>query len=93
MLTVRKKGTIILLATEYCNQKGGRNILAKITLAAARVNAGFTQEQLAERIGVTRKTYANWENGKTKIKPGFLYAFCVLTGFSVDDILLPKEYA
>lgn len=67
--------------------------MAKITLAAARVNAGLTQEQLAEKLGVTRKTYANWETGKTEIKPAYLYAFCGFTGFSVDDILLPKEYA
>lgn len=67
--------------------------MAKITLAAARVSAGFTQEQLAEKIGVTRKTLAQWESGKTEIKPANLYAFCGHTGFSVDDILLPKEYA
>ena len=67
--------------------------MAKITLEAARVSAGFTQEQLAKKMGVTRKTIAKWEKGQTRIKPAFLYAFCGFTGFSVDDILLPTEYA
>lgn len=67
--------------------------MAKITLAAARVSAGLTQEQLAEKMGVTRKTITKWETGKTRIKPAYLYAFCGFTGFSVDDILLPEKYA
>ena len=67
--------------------------MAKITLAAARVSAGFTQEQLAEKMGVTRKTLWKWENGKTRSKPAYLFTFCGLTGFSVDDILLPDKYA
>ena len=33
-----------------------------------RKNAGLTQEQLAEKIGVTTVSVQNWENGKTKIK-------------------------
>lgn len=29
----------------------------------ARLNAGFTQEQSAETLGVSRQTISNWENG------------------------------
>lgn len=36
----------------------------KITLRAARVNAGLKQTQAAEKLGVTRDTNSNWENGK-----------------------------
>ena len=36
----------------------------KITLAAARYNAGFTQESAAKKIGVSKNTLNNWENGK-----------------------------
>lgn len=67
--------------------------MAKITLAAARVNAGFSQEKLAEKLSVSRSTIANWESGKTEISALNLSAFCKLTGFNMDDILLPKEYA
>lgn len=30
-------------------------------IAAERARAGMTQEQLADRLGVTRKTLYNWE--------------------------------
>lgn len=66
--------------------------MAKITLAAARINAGYSQENLAKLIGVTRSTLARWETGKTEIKAKYLCAFCKHTGFSVEDILLPKKY-
>lgn len=39
--------------------------LPKISLKAARVNAGLTQEQAAEVIGVSVKTIQNWENNTT----------------------------
>jgi len=34
-------------------------------LKKARTSAGITQEQVAEKIGVSRQTISNWENGKT----------------------------
>lgn len=65
--------------------------MAKITLEAARVNAGLTQSQLAKEMGVSRQSVFDWENGKREMKTAYVYAFCQLTGFSVDDILLPKK--
>ena len=35
----------------------------KISLAAARVNAGLTQAETAEKMGVTKRTIINWEKG------------------------------
>ena len=63
--------------------------MAKITMEAARVNAGFTQATLADKMGVSRSTVIDWESGKREIKTAYLYMFCRLTGFSEDDILLP----
>ena len=34
-------------------------------LQQLRMDAGLTQEQAAEALGVTRQTVSNWENGKT----------------------------
>ena len=65
--------------------------MAKITMEAARVNAGLTQAELAEKMGVSRATVINWESGKSEIKTAYLYMFCGLTGFSEDDILLPVK--
>lgn len=36
----------------------------QITLEAARVNAGMTQEQAAVYMGVDRSTIRRWEKGK-----------------------------
>lgn len=67
--------------------------MAKLTLAAVRVNANLTQEKLADELGVTRKMVADWESGKAEMRPAYLMAICYLTGFSVDDISLPERYA
>lgn len=40
----------------------------KISLKAARINAGMNQTQAAERIGVTKETIINWEKNKTEPK-------------------------
>lgn len=34
-------------------------------LKDARVKAGLTQEQVAEKVMVSRQTISNWENGKS----------------------------
>lgn len=60
-----------------------------ITLAAARISAGLTQEKLANKLGVSRDLVAKMETGKVKVKPVYLYAICHVTGFSESDILLP----
>ena len=37
----------------------------KISLKAARINAGLTQSEAAEQFGVSVSTIKNWESGKT----------------------------
>ena len=37
----------------------------QITLKAARTNASLTQNEAAERIGVTVDTIGNWERGRS----------------------------
>ena len=64
--------------------------MAKIPLKAARVAANLTQEELAERMSVSRASINNWENGRAEIKPAFLCMYCQITGFDVDDIILPE---
>lgn len=61
----------------------------KITLEAARVNVGKTQQDVATQIGVTRYTIMNWENGK--IVPGVpqMSMLSKLYGVPIDNIFLP----
>ena len=40
----------------------GKDTAAR-SIKAARVMADMTQEEAAERIGVSRKTLSDWENG------------------------------
>lgn len=65
----------------------------KITLKAARVNAGMTQGEAAEKAGVTIQTLCSWENGKTEPSPLNVFGLCSIYGISVDNIFLPKKLA
>lgn len=63
----------------------------KISLAAARVNAGLTQEDVAKKMHVAKNTVLFWEKGKTKIKPAQLEMYCRICGISTDFIFLQYE--
>ena len=60
--------------------------MLKITLKAARINAGFTLEQVANRLNVTVSTVRNWENGNTEPKINQAYELCELYCVSLDSI-------
>lgn len=72
-------------------QKGGE-CMARITLKAARINAGLTQDELAEKLGISRNYYQKLESGQAEMRPVYLYGLCQVLGFGVDDIILPSEY-
>lgn len=40
----------------------------RISLAAARVNAGYTQDEVSQILHVSRTTIVNWEKGKSEPK-------------------------
>ncbi len=62
--------------------------MIQITLAAARVNAGFTQTQAAHELGVTKTTILNWEKGRTEPKATQMDAISKVYGISKDAIFL-----
>lgn len=61
----------------------------KISLAAARVNAKLTQEDVAKEMGVSKNTIVNWENGKVEMKPAQFKMYCMVVGAPEDIIFLP----
>ena len=65
--------------------------LARFTVAGARVNAGYTQAGLADKMGVSRATINAWENDRAEMKPHHVYAFCYVVGISKDDLILPAR--
>ena len=52
-----------------------------------RASLGLSQEDLAEKIGVTRQTIANWEKGKTYPDIGSVLKLSDLYNVSLDELL------
>ena len=67
--------------------------MPKVTIAGARVTKGWSQTELAEKLGVSRAAVQKWEAGKTDIRVSYLKQIADLTGFELNDFILPKEYA
>ena len=66
--------------------------MLKITLAAARVNAGFTQKEVADMLDVSNKTICSWDKGKSFPAPRQIDMLCELYGISYDNIIfLPSD--
>ena len=63
----------------------------QITLAAARVNANLTQEDVSKRLHVNKQTVVNWENGRTVPTFIVLTALSNLYGIPIDNIILPTK--
>lgn len=61
--------------------------MKKITLKAARVNAGYSQREAAERLGISNKTLCSWENGKTFPDQPMIEKLCELYGVTYDMIV------
>lgn len=58
----------------------------RLTIKAARINKGFTQNDFAKAIGVSKKTVHSWENGKTMPKLEKIELICSTLGVKYDDI-------
>ena len=64
----------------------------KISLRAARVNAGYSQKEAADLLGISNKTLGNWENGITFPPVDKIPAICQLYGVSYDNLnFLPVD--
>lgn len=61
--------------------------MSRVTLKAARVNAGYTQKEVAKMLKVSNKTVSLWECGKTMPKINMVNSICSLYGMSYDDII------
>lgn len=63
----------------------------QISLAAARVNAGLTQEDVARKIHVGKQTVGNWEKGRAIPSFTALNVLSDLYKIPMDNIFLPSE--
>lgn len=62
----------------------------QITLKAARINRGVTQNEAGKALKVGRSTVGSWEKGKTFPRADQMLALCALYGVTVDGIAMPK---
>ena len=72
----------------------------QISLAAARVNANLSQEEVAKKLGKSKQTIINWEKGRTA--PGIIeiealekiynipWSNIFLPSYSTNSILIEK---
>lgn len=66
--------------------------MVKISMRAARVNAGLSQKEAATRLGVSNKTIGNWENGVTFPPADKILEICKLYSVSYDNLnFLPDD--
>lgn len=63
----------------------------KISLAAARVNAGMTQQDDADKLRVNRCTVNAWETGKTKPGPLVMMALSKIYDIPMDFLRVPEK--
>ena len=56
-------------------------------IRAYRKERKWTQEELAEQIGVERSAVAKWESGKSQPQAARLIALAEIFGCTVDEIL------
>lgn len=65
--------------------------MSSLSIKAARVEAGYTQEAIAEKLGVSREMFNQYENGKVAPKPMLIYALAYLFEMDDDDIRVPAK--
>ena len=63
----------------------------QISLAAARVNARMTQEEVAKRMKIGKRTIINWEKGVAMPSFSDINMLSEIYGIPVDNIFLPSK--
>lgn len=56
-------------------------------IALNRKNKGLTQEQLAEKLGVTNRSISNWENGKNMTDLSLFKPLCNELNISINELM------
>lgn len=64
------------------------NKSTSITLKAARINAGLTQEEAAEALGISKSNLLTWESHPGEIKVKYLPKIEEVYGYPLSNINL-----
>jgi DNA-binding XRE family transcriptional regulator len=65
----------------------------KLSLAAARINAKYSRDEVAEKMHVSTRTIQAWEIGESEPKVSQAYELSSIYGLPIDVIFLPKNLA
>ena len=68
----------------YLKLKEEKKNLFSVRLKELRLQHGFSQEELAEKIGIKQNSYGDWENGKCKPNYEKLEKIADFFGVSLD---------
>lgn len=63
----------------------------QISLAAARVNAKLTQEEVARKMKIGKRTIINWEKGASVPSFADMKMLSDIYGIPIDNIFLPQK--
>lgn len=63
----------------------------QISLAAARVNAGMTQEEVVKKMKISKNTLVNWEKGTSEPTISQGLKLSKIYGIPIDNIFLPRK--
>ncbi len=62
------------------------------TIKQARRLRDFTQDEMAELLGVSRYIYLSYEKRPSTIPIGMAQKFCSIVNLSIDDIFFADEF-
>ncbi len=62
-------------------------------ITSLRTSQGLSQEQLAEKLNVSRQAVSKWETGTAIPQTEKIIEICALFGISADALIFPSEHA
>lgn len=66
--------------------------MLRITLKAARVNAGYSQKSAAKALRISNKTLSRWESGESFPNVEKIKLICELYKITYDELIfLPRN--
>ena len=68
-------------------ERRGGKMVRMTPFKLARMKAGFTQEELAEKLGVSKASICQWENGRTRPSIKKLKPLSEILNISVEELL------
>ncbi|EGU42102.1 helix-turn-helix transcriptional regulator [Vibrio scophthalmi] len=66
--------------------------MLKDVIKSARLECGFTQEEIAKRVKVAKQTYLKWENGETEPKAAQILLLAENLNITANEICSGIRY-